>query len=254
MMPAFVRTERDGPVLTITLARPEKRNAIHPAMVPELEESFAQLDDEPGVRVGVLAADGPVFSAGSDLHVTHAAPLRSARGGEYALVRRARTRPLIAAVDGPALGGGFELALACDLVVASTAASFGLPEVQRGVIASCGGLFRGPRALPRNLAAELLLTGVPLDARRAYELGFVNRLVAPGEARAAAVELATLIAAAAPQAVRASLAVLREMEADGDATGWRATDAAVDRVTATDDAAEGRQAFFERREPAWQDR
>lgn len=253
-MSLFVRTDRDGPVLTISLARPDKRNAIHPEMVPELDEAFALLDDDPSVRVGVLAADGPVFSAGSDLHVTEAAPLRSARGGEYGLVRRERTRPLIAAVDGAALGGGFELVLACDLVVASTAASFGLPEVQRGVVASCGGLFRGPRALPRNLATELLLTGVPLDARRAYELGFVNRLVAPGEARAAAVELATRVAAAAPQAVRASLRVLQEVEAANDVAGWRATDAAVDHVTATTDAAEGRRAFFERRAPIWRDR
>jgi enoyl-CoA hydratase len=252
-MPRFVRTIRQEPVLSIYLNRPEKRNAIHPEMVLELETAFSMLEDDPDVRVGILAAQGPVFCAGSDLHVTHPGPLRSERGGEYGLVRRARTKPLIAAVDGAALGGGFELALACDMIVASTAAKFGLPEVRRGVIASCGALFRAPQALPRNVATELLLTGAPLDGQRGFELGLVNRLVAPGGALQAASDLAWEIARAAPRAVRTSLGVVRALYENHDAAGWQATDAAVANVGATRDAAEGRRAFFEQREPDWQD-
>ena len=167
------------------------------------------------------------------------------------MIRRRRSKPLIAAVEGPAFGGGFEIALACDLVVASRTARFALPESRRGVVASSGALFRAMRALPLNVARELLITGAVLDADRGYQIGFVNRVTEPGGALAAALELAEDICASSPVSVAASLAALAAQHDADDAAGWEATAAggrAGDRQRRHE---EGVSAFFEKRPPRW---
>jgi enoyl-CoA hydratase len=166
------------------------------------------------------------------------------------VIRRRRTKPLIAAVEGLALGGGFELALACDLVAASTAAEFGLPETRRGVVASSGALFRAPAALPRHVAVELLVAGVRLTAERAHAFGLVNRLAAPGEALAAAVALAEEVCLSSPRAVGLTLEALAAMDGTEE-TGWAVTERAVGRVKESADMKEGVSAFLERRAPEW---
>ena len=178
-----------------------------------------------------------MFSAGSDL--TAGGDYVTTRGGEYGLIRRRRRKPLIAAVEGPALGGGLEIVLACDLVVASRHGRFGLPEVSIGVIPTCAGLFRAPRALPLNLARQLILTGRPIDAERGYEAGFVNVLTEPGGAVREARRLAAEICANAPVSVQASLAAVNDVIADGDALGWDRTGSALRTASASADAVKG---------------
>ncbi|MFD0331461.1 enoyl-CoA hydratase-related protein [Streptacidiphilus monticola] len=187
----LVQTRRHGRVLEVRICREERRNAVDRRVADGLDAAFNLLEDDPKLWVGVLTGTGRVFSAGSDL--TAGGDYVTERGGAYGLVRRQRRKPLIAAVEGAALGGGLELVLACDLVVASTSARFGLPEVKLGLVARCGGLFRGPRALPVNLAREMVLTGDPIDAQRAHAHGLVNRLTAPGHALPTALELADRI-------------------------------------------------------------
>lgn len=245
----LVEVSREGRVLVVEMRRSAKRNAVDRALADELDAALTQLDEGDDLWAGVLAADGPVFSAGSDLGA--GGDYHTERGGEYGIIRRPRTKPLIAAVDGPALGGGFEIVLACDLVVASDAAVFGLPEVARGLVPTCAGLFRAPRSLPLNLARELVLTGDPISASRAYAAGFVNVLAPVGEAKSAAVRLAKRICKNAPVAVRASLAVVNEMASADDAAGWEITGTAMRAIAGSADAAEGVRAFFEKRSPEW---
>jgi len=245
-----VRVEHEGHVAVVTLDRPEKRNAMDAEMTAALDDALNRLDDDPAVRVVVLASSSPVFSAGSDMSTGSGGP--TGRGGPYGIARRNHRTPFVAAVEGPALAGGFEIVLACDLVVASTGASFGLPEVSRGVVATCGGLFRAPRALPLNLATELLLTGDPIDARRAAELGLVNRVTDEGGALREALALAGRIARNSPVAVGATLRSLHLSAGALDQLGWVTTDDATRAVLASPDAAEGKRAFLERRPPAWQ--
>ena len=184
-----VLTESRGRVLLIRLDRDAKLNAMDHAMTLALDAAMNQLEDDDAHWVGVLSGNGRAFSAGSDL----ADPDRNhtERGGPYGLIRRERRKPLIAAVDGLAFGGGFEMVLACDMVVASHRARFALPEVKRGLLALYGGVFRGARALPLNLAREMVLTGEPIGAERAHALGLVNRLCADGAAVDTALALAT---------------------------------------------------------------
>jgi enoyl-CoA hydratase/carnithine racemase len=242
-----VRTELRGHVLVVTIDRYRRRNAIDRATADGLDAAFNRMDDDPEVRCGILTGEG-VFSAGSDL--TANGDYVTERGGEYGLIRRQRHTPLIAAVEGLALGGGLELVLACDLVVSARDARFGLPEVTIGLVPTCGGLFRGPRALPHNVARELILTGDPVPAPRAHELGLVNRLTEPGEALAGALELAGRITRNAPVAVRECLAATQRAIGSDDA-GWAATDAAAATVRASEDAAEGVAAFLGKRAPVW---
>lgn len=249
---ALVDVTREGHVLIVEMRRRAKRNAVDRALADALDAALTLLEEEDDLWVGVLGADGPVFSAGSDLAA--GGDYYTERGGEYGIIRRRRTKPLIAAVDGPALGGGFEIVLACDLVVASDAAVFGLPEVARGLVPTCAGLFRAPRSLPLNLARELALTGDPIPASRAYAAGFVNVLTVAGQARAEAVRLAQRICTNAPVAVRASLAAVNEVAAAADGAGWEATDTAKRTIGESEDAAEGVRAFFEKRAPRWSGR
>lgn len=243
-----------GRVGVITLRRPEVRNAVDSAVAAGIEAAVDRLESDASLRAGVLAAEGPVFCSGADLRVIaagSAASFRTERGGFGGLVWRERSKVLVAAVDGPAVAGGFELALACDMVVASSAAWFSLPEVQRGLVAAAGGLFRLPRALPRNIALELAVTGRRLSAERALHFGVVNELVEPGAALSAAVRLADEVAAAAPVAVRESRAVVLAGASVDDTEAWRLTVEARTRNEATEDYKEGPRAFLEKRPPDW---
>ncbi|MEX5635891.1 enoyl-CoA hydratase-related protein [Parafrankia sp. FMc2] len=254
-MAELVRVEVRWPVLLVTLARPEKRNAVNEEMTLALDAAFGRLDDDPDLRVGVLAAEGPFFCAGTDLR-TGAGP-HTERGGMYGVIKRRRTKPLVAAVGGPALGGGFELVLAADLVVAARAAWFALPETTRGRVPAAGGLFRAPDRLPRNVALELMLTAGHLDAERAYQLGLVNRLVDAGPAPEAdevlrsALELALATCVSAPAAVTHLFAGLRSVSESADEVGWRTTQEAMTTLLTSDDRTEGNAAFEERRHPRW---
>lgn len=244
-----VSTKRLGRVLLMRMERAAKRNAIDTEMTAALDSALNLLDDDPDLWAGVLAGSPVAFSAGTDLVSGAGGPTE--RGGNYGVVRRDRHTPLIAAVEGIAYGGGFELVLACDLVVASRSARFALPETARGLVANCGALFRAPRALPRNVANEMLLTGEPLDAERAWSLGLVNRLVEPGTAEAAALELAEQVCANAPLAQTATLRAVAAAFAEEVDRGWAATQRAWSSIESSADAAEGKAAFAEKRPPSW---
>ncbi|MFI9168012.1 crotonase/enoyl-CoA hydratase family protein [Streptomyces lincolnensis] len=206
---ADVVVEERGPLLVIRLNRPHVRNALTRAMAERLAAAFRHLDDTPDLRVGVLTGTAPAFCSGMDLTAFARGERASLPGrGFGGLTERPPAKPLIAAVEGAAVGGGFEMVLACDLVVAAADASFGLPEVRRGLVAAAGGLLRLPRAIAPAVAMEMALTGDPIDAHRAHALGLVNRVVAPGSALAAACELGDRVAAHAGHAVLASKRVL----------------------------------------------
>jgi enoyl-CoA hydratase/carnithine racemase len=246
-----VAAEVEERVLVVRIEREEKRNAVDQAIADGIGAALDRLDDDPELWAGIITGTASVFSAGSDLASSRGGSARTERGGEYGIIRRDREKPLIAAVEGPALGGGFEIVLACDLVVAARSASFGLPEVKRGLVPTCGGLFRAPRALPLNVAKEMLLTGERLSPERAYSLGLVNVLTEPGEALVGALDLAARICAVGPVGARASLRALQRTVAERDDLGWEATVAATAAIVASDDIREGMAAFFEKREPRW---
>lgn len=246
-----------GRTAVITIRRPEARNAVNPDVANGIEANLDRLEGDDEVWIGILAGEGPVFSAGADLKAIAAGnglALSTKRGGFAGVTRRDRVKPLIAAVDGPALAGGCEIALACDLIVASTAASFGLPEVKRSLVAAAGGLFRLPRALPPSVAMELILTGDPISAARAHALGMVNELVDPGEAMTASLAFAERVCANAPVAVRESRAVAIAAHTADDESLWRMTEEAMARNVRTEDFAEGPRAFIEKRPPVWKGR
>ena len=245
----LVTRRRDGHVLVVSMQRQAKRNAIDRAMADALDAALSELDDDEDLWAGVLTGTPDVFSAGSDL--TAGGDYVTGRGGEYGVIRRRRRKPLIAAVEGPALGGGLEIVLACDLVVASRTARFGLPEVGIGVVPTCAGLFRAPRALPLNVARQLILTGRPIGAPRAYDVGFVNVLSEPGGAVAEAVRLAQDICANAPVSVQACLAAVQEIVSADDELGWQKTGEALHAASHSADAREGVAAFLEKRPPVW---
>ena len=253
----MVEYRQEGRVAVLTINRPEARNAVNGDVARSMEEGIDRLEEDEGVWVGVVAGEGPVFSAGADLKAIasgQAADLQTKRGGFGGITARERTKPLIAAVDGPALAGGCEIVLSCDLVVASTNARFGIPEVKRSLVAAAGGLFRLPRAVPRNVAMELALTGDPIDAERAHAFGLVNELVEPGTALEAAMALAERINANAPIAVRQSRRVLVEGMLADDDTAWKVTVDAMAKAMSTEDFAEGPRAFIEKRAPQWKGR
>ena len=250
----MVEFERRGRVAILTIRRPEARNAVNQAVAEGIEEGIDRLEEDDDLWVGIVAAEGPVFSAGADLKEVAAGNIRALitkRGGFAGIANRERTKPMIAAVDGPALAGGCEIALSCDAIVASRQAAFGIPEVKRSLVAAAGGLFRLPRVLPRNIALEMAMTGDPIDAERAHGFGMVNQLVEPGEVIEAALALAERICANAPLAVRASRRVVLEGANADDAAAWELTNAAMARVASSDDFQEGPRAFIEKRPPTW---
>jgi enoyl-CoA hydratase len=249
-----------GRVALITLNRPEARNAINRQVAVELEAAIDALEADPEVWVGVLRAvtvgDRPVFCSGQDLKLLGRpeGDSMTAKGGFAGLARRERTKPLIAAVDGLATAGGCEIVLACDLVVATTRSSFGLAEVKRNLVAGAGGLFRLTRAIGQAAAMEAILTGEPLPAERAHQLGLVGRLAEPGRVEQAALELAAQICENAPLAIWASRKVVLAASSHDDAELWAMTDEAMRQVLRSDDLREGLSAFAERRAPRWQGR
>jgi enoyl-CoA hydratase len=249
-MNELVDVRRDGRVLVVSMQRESKRNAVNRGLADAIDEALNTLDDDPELWAGILTGTSKVFSAGSDL--ASGGDYNTDRGGAYGIISRQRRKPLIAAVEGPALGGGLEIVLACDLVVASASARFGLPEVTIGVIPTCAGLFRTPRAFPLNLARELILTGAPIDAARAYAAGFVNVLTEPGGAVQGALELAQSICKNAPRSVQACLAAVNNpVSLADDQAGWEGTELALASLTGTHDAGEGVRAFLEKRSPQW---
>jgi enoyl-CoA hydratase/carnithine racemase len=244
-----VTIERHEQICVIQMNRPEKRNAINPEMTLALDAALNQFEDDASLWVAVLTGYREGFCAGTDL--AESSGPRTERGGEYGLIRRARRKPLIAAVEGMALGGGMEIVLACDLVVASSSATFGLPEVRRGVIATCGGLFRTQRALPLNIARQILLTGDPITADRAHQLGLVNEVTEDGSALSSAIALAQRIVLNSPVSVQESLLTMDKAFTHADHAGWTDTETAFGAVLQSADTAEGITAFFERRPPQW---
>jgi len=245
----------DHHIARVTLNRPQARNAINAAMTQRLEAVVRTIEADATLRVAVLAAaPGPAFCAGADLAEVaagHGRSLMTRDGGFAGFVYAARRKPWIAAVQGYAVGGGLEFALACDMVVAAQDALFGLPEPKRGLLAAAGGAYRLPRAIPRAVAMEMLTTGTPIDACRAYELGLVNRVVDLAALPQAALALAAQVAANAPLSVRESLAIAR-VAAELDEMELRQLSAeATARVMASEDAREGPRAFVEKRAPIW---
>jgi len=248
-----IRVDVHDFVATITLDRPEVRNAIDLPTAQALERAVDEAEQSNDVRVIVLAATGPVFSAGMDLKALTATGDRpiTRRRGAFGIAAQPPEKPTVAAVQGKALGGGLEIALTADVIVASQDAEFGLPEVKRGLIAAAGGVLRLPRRIPRNVALEMIMTGAPISAQRAYQLGLVNRVVPPADVLDVAHELAREIALNAPLAVRMSKWI-----AD-NSVDWP-IDGLFDRmqpkaqvIRDSKDAAEGAQAFVEKRPPVW---
>ncbi|WP_229054441.1 enoyl-CoA hydratase-related protein [Aeromicrobium sp. Leaf350] len=242
-------TERVDDVLVLTMNRPDRRNAVDRVLADALDAAFAAAEADLGVRVVVLTGGTEFFSAGTDL--SQESSPSTPDGGPYGFVRRSRTVPLVAAVEGFALGGGLEMVLACDLVVAAEGTRLGLPEVKRGVVAVCGALFRAPDRLPPAVATEMLLTGEPILAERAHALGLVNRLAPPGHALAVALELAGEIAANSPAAVRTTVGAIIDARTAAEDDLWPLTERAVDEVSVSKDRVEGVAAFFEKRAPQW---
>jgi enoyl-CoA hydratase/carnithine racemase len=247
--------KRGDHVAVVTLNRPEARNAINAEIAQSLEARVAETEADPDIFVVVLTGKGlDVFCAGADLREVAAGRLDSLirpRSGFAGFVHAPRTKPWIAAVEGLALAGGCEVALACDLIVATEGGAFGLPEVSRGISAAAGGLYRLPRALPRAIAIEIILTAERLPSERAAALGMVNRLVPRGQALEAALALANKIAANAPLAVRESLAIARSALDHDDATLAHLSVDVQERLRNSEDAREGPLAFTQKRLPKW---
>jgi enoyl-CoA hydratase len=250
-----VVTERRDQTLVIKLNRPAARNAINLETAELVGAAMAKLDADDEIAVGVLTGAGGTFCAGMDLKAFLAGeraeiPARGFGG----LVESPPDKPLIAAVEGYALAGGFELALACDLIVAAEDAAFGIPEVKRSLVAVGGALIRLPLRMPYNVAMELALTGRMLEAASAHELGVVNRLAPPGEALEAALGLAAEIAENGPLAVRASKQIMRRAGDWTEAEAFAAQRPIADPVFDSEDAREGARAFAEKRPPHWRGR
>ncbi len=250
-----VLTERHDRVLVITLNRPDQRNAVNAAVAQGIAAALDELDSDGELSIGVITGAGKGFCAGMDLKafVAGESPYAGDRGFA-GITQRASLKPLVAAIEGFAVAGGLEVALACDLIVASRGARLGIPEVKRGLVAAGGGLLRLPRALPRNVAMELALTGEPIGAERSHELGLVNRLTEPGQALTAALELAGQIAQNGPLALAASKRILTESADWPDAEFFARQGGIAGPVSASEDAREGATAFAQKRAPVWQGR
>lgn len=256
-MNQIVRHESAGGIAVITLNRPERRNAINAAMAAALREAVDRFENDPQSRVAILTGAGEqAFCAGMDLKAFLAGEgpaIIEGPGGLAGLVARRRKKPVIAAVNGPALAGGCELVLACDLIVMAERATLGFPEVTRGLFAASGGALRLPAMIPRVRAMEMLLTGDPVDAATALALGLVNRVVPAARLLEEARTLAARICANAPLAVQATLEVARAACGPG-AQLWSANDEVWRRIARSEDAREGPASFVEKRPPVWRGR
>jgi enoyl-CoA hydratase len=251
---SIVRERRDH-VEILRINRPEAKNAINDTVAHGIEAALDDVERDPSVRVVVLTGTGDVFSAGADLKMVAAGDSSgfiTKRGGFGGIVTRDFPKPIIAAVNGTAVAGGFEIALACDLIVAADKAWFGLFEVKRGLFAGGGGLIRLPRRVPLALAMELAIVGSTIDAARAYSVGLVNRVVPAEDVVDTAVGLAEEIAANSPLAVRKTRQMVREAPDLTEKEGWRRSAELSREVYASPDSVEGARAFAEKRAPIWE--
>ena len=250
-----VLTERRGSTLLITLNRPEARNAVNAALASGVAAALDELDSDADLQVGVITGAGAGFCAGMDLKAFVRGESPHVEGRGFAgIVERPPRKPLIAAIEGFAVAGGFEVALSCDLLVAARGAKLGIPEVKRNLVAAGGALLRLPRRLPYHLAMELALTGEPILAERGAELGLINRLAEPGGAVDAAFELADTIAANGPLALDASKRILVESAEWSEDEAWQRQGEIAGPVFVSKDAREGATAFSEKRAPVWKGR
>lgn len=249
-----ILSEARGPVVVITLNRPHVRNAFDRRQSQELGAAIDRLEQDDALRVGVITGAGNTFSAGTDLKAYAAGERTSVDPrGTYGLLDDPPRKPLIAAVEGYAVGGGCELALACDLIVAADTATFGIPEVRWGLLAGAGGVVRLPRQIPYHHAMELALTGAMIDCERADRLGLVNRRVPEGRALEVAIALAEEIARNPPLAVRAAKEAVRESAGQSFERAWARQRELMENVLSSEEGREGVAAFTERRAPAWRD-
>lgn len=250
-----VLTEAADGVLLITLNRPDARNAVNGALATGVAGALDRLDAEDDLRIGILTGAGKGFCSGMDLKafVAGERPWVGDRGFA-GITQRASRKPLIAAVEGFAMAGGFEVALSCDLIVAARDARFGIPEVKRSLVAGAGALIRLPKRIPYHLAMEMALTGEPIGAERAHAVGLVSRLAEPGGALAAARDLASQIGRNGPLALDASKRILQKAPDWSEAEAWERQGEIAGPVFASEDAQEGARAFAEKREPVWRGR
>ena len=250
----ILERERRGRVEILRLNRPEARNAMSPELSLAIEDALDDVEADDDVWTVVITGTGPIFCAGADLKAVasgNAAAIETPKGGFGGIAKRDYPKPIIAAVQGPALAGGFELVLACDLVVAATDASFGLPESKRGLLAAAGGPIRLAHRVAMPLALEIVMTGDQISAERAYNVGLVNRLVPADRVVDEAVALAEAINANSPTAVRATRMLVKGAADGTEADGWRLTSELSRLVFGSGDAIEGSTAFVEKRAPTW---
>ncbi|MDP6978093.1 MAG: crotonase/enoyl-CoA hydratase family protein [Myxococcota bacterium] len=240
--------ERRDRIMIITLNRPEAKNSVNGPLADALNAAIAELDEDPGLTAGVLTGAGGGFSSGMDLKwfATKGPP---AGFGQF--LQKGAKKPLIAAIEGFALAGGLELALTCDLLVAADNVKFGIPEAKRGLFAAGGALMRLPRVIPHGVAMEMALTGDPITAERALELGLIARLSSPGEALGVAIDLALVIAKNAPLSVAVSKKLIVDSYGRTEEEFWSHQGPESGKIFASKDAQEGARAFAEKRDPEW---
>ncbi len=244
---------RDNGVMTITMNRPQAKNAMNKNMSEHIAAALDELDASNDLRVAILTGAGGTFCSGMDLKGFLAGETPSVKGrGFGGVTEKPPVKPLIAAIEGYALAGGFELAITCDMIVAASSSKFGIPEVKRGLVAGAGGLIRLPDQINTRLAMELALTGDFVSAQRAYDIGLINQVVDEGKALEAALELAHRIAANGPLAVAASKKIISEYASWAHGERWTRQGEIMGPVFTSSDAREGAAAFAEKRAPNWQ--
>jgi enoyl-CoA hydratase len=251
-MSSEVQTAIEHGIMTVTINRPDAKNAINRAVSEAIAQAMDQLDSNPALRLAILTGSNNTFCSGMDLKAFVRGEVTVVEGRGFAgLCEAPPKKPLIAAVEGYALAGGLEIALACDLIIVAENAKFGIPEAKRGLVAAAGGLVRLPRQIPRRIAMELALTGEFIGAQRAYELGLVNRVVAPGTALEAARALGQTIAANGPLAIMGSKRIIVESQDWPLDELFKRQGALTDPIFKSEDAIEGATAFAQKRAPNW---